>query len=129
MCNSIEDPAALVDAQLSNQQPTYKQLIRRSNGATPTHGSVHLVATLDAARIDGCRVQSAVLTAGAVSPTKIGICTFADDALPGLLACVEISQARRTDKLARVFAAVSRRTKEAFPFSIPLLHDPRLQLT
>ena len=117
VCNSIEDPASLVDAQLSNQQPAYKQLVRRSNGATPTYGSVHLVATLDAARIHGCGVQSAVLTAGAVSPTKIGICTFADDAFPGLLACVEISQARKTDKLARFLQRCPEEQRR--PFSFP----------
>ena len=93
MCNFIEDPASLVNAQLSDRQPTCRQLVRRSNGATPTYGSVHLVATLDV-RIHGFRLRSAAPTAGIGSPTKIGFCASADGALLRLLAHIEVSQAQ-----------------------------------
>ena len=124
VCNSIEDPASLVDAQLSNQQPTHKQLVRRSNGATPMYGSVHPVATFDAAHIHGCRVQSAVFTAGFVWPTKIGICTFAGGALPRLLARIEISQARGTDKVAQFLQRCpeEQRRPSSFPFHFYAAH-------
>ena len=78
----IEDPASLVHAQLCNWQPTYKELVRRSNGSAPTYGSVHLFVTLDAVRIHGCGLRGAATTAGIGPPTKIRICTSADGALP-----------------------------------------------
>lgn len=54
MCNLIEDLALLANAQLPNQQSTYKQLVRLSKSAAPTFRSVRLVATLDVACIHGC---------------------------------------------------------------------------
>ena len=38
LCNLIEDLASVANAELANQQPTHKRLIRRSKGVTPRSG-------------------------------------------------------------------------------------------
>ena len=55
----------------SNQQPIYRQLVRRSTCAEPTFGSVHFVTTLAAKRIHRCRPCSAASAAGFGPFTKI----------------------------------------------------------
>ena len=72
VCNLIQDPTSLVNAQLSNLHPTYTQRVRRSNDATPAYGFVHVVANLDVVHIHGCRLHSGAPTARIGSPIKFG---------------------------------------------------------
>ena len=72
VCNFIQDPASLVDAQLSNLHPTYTQLVHRSNDVAPTYGLVHVVVNLDVVHIHGCRLHCGAPTTRIGSPIKFG---------------------------------------------------------